>query len=88
VYDRHSHERATLLAMGEACDNINEEQCQARIRHGKIFVQQYMNNEDIHCDADENVWPNTQDRLDANYCVINSRFYFHSLKFFHLISYM
>ena len=38
AYDRHPHERATLLlAMNEACDDINADQCQAWIHHAKRF---------------------------------------------------
>ncbi|MGH0164636.1 UNVERIFIED_CONTAM: hypothetical protein FKN15_052414 [Acipenser sinensis] len=89
VYDRHPHERATLLlAMDEACDDINADQCQAWIRHAKRFFPRCMNNEDIYCDVDENLWPNAQDRLDANECVLNVMFYFHSFNLFHLISYI
>ncbi len=62
-----SLERATLLqAMDEACDDISVVQCQAWIRHAKSFFPRYMNNDDIHCDVDENLWPNDQDRLDPN----------------------
>ncbi len=32
----------------------------------KVFFPRYMNNDDIHCDVDENIWPNDQDRLDLN----------------------
>ncbi|KAI2643019.1 P3N-PIPO polyprotein [Labeo rohita] len=65
VYDRHPHEHVSLLqAMGEACGDITAEQCQAWIRHARKFFPRCLNNEDIHCDVDENVWPNVNDRLD------------------------
>lgn len=55
VYDRHPHEHATLLlAMDEACDDINADQCQAWIRHTRRFFPR--------C----NLWPNAQHSLDAN----------------------
>ncbi|KAJ8008780.1 hypothetical protein DPEC_G00081970, partial [Dallia pectoralis] len=67
VYDRQPLERATLLqAMDYACEDINVDQCQAWIRHAKRFFPRCLNNEDIHCDVDENLWPNAQDRLDPN----------------------
>ncbi|XP_034147992.1 uncharacterized protein LOC117594488 [Esox lucius] len=67
VYDRHPLERATLLqAMDDACDDINVDQCQAWIRHAKRFFPRCLNNENIHCDVDENLWPNAQDRLEPN----------------------
>jgi hypothetical protein len=66
VYDGFPQERATLLlAMDEACDNIISYQYQAWICLTKMYLPQCMNN-DIHCDVDENFWPNVQDRLDAN----------------------
>ncbi len=60
-------ERATLLqAMDEACDDISVDQCQAWIHHVKSFYSRCMNNDDVHWDVDENLWPNVQDRLDPN----------------------
>ncbi|XP_025753599.1 uncharacterized protein LOC109204711 isoform X2 [Oreochromis niloticus] len=65
VYDRHPHEHVSLLqAMCEACGDITAEQCQAWIRHARRFFPRCLNNEDIHCDVDENLWPNVNDRLD------------------------
>ncbi|KAL3996900.1 E74-like factor 3 [Sarotherodon galilaeus] len=65
VYDHHPHEHVSLLqAMCEACGDITAEQCQAWIRHARRFFPRCLNNEDIHCDVDENVWPNVNDRLD------------------------
>jgi hypothetical protein len=49
----------------EACDDINADHCQAWICHVKRFFPRCMNNRDIHCDVDENLWPNAQDRFDA-----------------------
>jgi hypothetical protein len=57
-----------LLAMDEAYDDINSDQCQAWIRHAKSYFTRCMNN--IHFDVDENLWPNAQNRLDANECVL------------------
>jgi hypothetical protein len=67
VYGHHPHEHATLLlAKDESYDNINADQCQAWIRHAKMFFPRCVNNEDIHCDVDENLWPNAQETLHAN----------------------
>lgn len=67
--------------MNEAFDDINADQCQAWISHVKRFFLRCMNNEDIHCDVDENLWPNAQDRLHANDWVLNLMFYFHSFNY-------
>ncbi len=32
----------------------------------KGFFPRYMNDDDIHCNVEENLWPNYQDRLDPN----------------------
>ncbi len=57
MYDRHPHEHVTLLqAMDDACGDITAEQCQAWIHHARTFFLQWVNNKDIHCDVDENVW--------------------------------
>ncbi|KAL3973888.1 glutaminase [Sarotherodon galilaeus] len=53
-----------LQAMCEACGDITAEQCQAWIRHARRFFPRCLNNEDIHCDVDENLWPNVNDWLD------------------------
>ncbi len=67
VYDPQPLECATLLrAMDEACDDIGVDQCQAWIRHVKRFLSKVHEHDDIHCDVDENLWPNDQDRLDLN----------------------
>ncbi|XP_055062950.2 uncharacterized protein [Misgurnus anguillicaudatus] len=67
VYDRHPHEQATLLqAMDDACNDITADQCQAWIRHARRLFQRCLANENIHCDVDENLWPNPQDRVDGN----------------------
>jgi hypothetical protein len=72
VYNHHPRERATLLlAMDDACDDINADQWQPWIWNAKCFYPRCMNNEDINCDVDENLWPNAQDRLDANERVLN-----------------
>ncbi|KAL3972979.1 myogenic factor 5 [Sarotherodon galilaeus] len=65
VYDRHPHEHVSLLqAMCEACGDITAEQCKAWIRHARRFFPRWLNNKDIHCDVDENLWPDVNDRLD------------------------
>ncbi len=62
MYDRHPNEHATLLqAMVEACGDITAEQCQAWICHARRFFPRCLNNEDIRCDVDENLWPNVED---------------------------
>ncbi|KAI2646184.1 Insertion element IS630 uncharacterized 39 kDa protein [Labeo rohita] len=67
VYDRHPHEQVTLLqAMDDACNDITADQCQAWIRHARRFFPRCLANENIHCDVDENLWPNPQDRVDGN----------------------
>ncbi|KAL0154153.1 hypothetical protein M9458_050612 [Cirrhinus mrigala] len=67
VYDRHPHEQVTLLqAMDDACNDIIADQCQAWIRHARRFFPRCLANENIHCDVDENLWPNPQDRVDGN----------------------
>jgi hypothetical protein len=47
---------------------------QANVRLGfamqKSFFPRCMNNEDIYCNFDENLRPNAQDRLDANFPLI------------------
>ncbi len=65
MYDPYHHEHVTLLrAMDEAYDDITAEQCQAWIHHARRFFPRCLNNEDIHCDVDENIWPNVEDWLD------------------------
>ncbi|KAA0716150.1 hypothetical protein E1301_Tti015860 [Triplophysa tibetana] len=67
VYDRHPHEQVTLLqAMDDGCNDITAEQCQAWICHARRFFPRCLANENIHCDVDENLWPNPQDRVDGN----------------------
>ncbi|KAI2667403.1 Insertion element IS630 uncharacterized 39 kDa protein [Labeo rohita] len=59
VYDRHPHEQVTLLqAMDDACNDITADQCQAWIHHARRFFPRCLANENIHCDVDENLWPN------------------------------
>jgi hypothetical protein len=47
--------------MDEACNDFNP---------GSGFAIRFfpwcMNNDDIYCDFNESLWPNAQDRLDAN----------------------
>jgi hypothetical protein len=57
--------------MDEAYNDISPD---VWIHHAKQFVPRCMNNEDIYCDIDENLWPNAQDRLDATYCLLNMTF--------------
>ncbi len=67
VHDRHPHEQVTLLqAMDDACNYITADQCQAWIRHARRFFPRCLANENIHCDVDENLWPNPQHRVDDN----------------------
>ena len=67
VYDRRPHEQATLLqAMDNACNDITADQCQAWIRHVRRFFTRCLANENLHCDVDENLWPDPQDRVDGN----------------------
>lgn len=67
VHDRHPHEQVTLLqAMDDACNDITADQCQAWIRHARRFFPRCLANENIHCDVDENLWPNPQHRVDDN----------------------
>ena len=64
---RRPHEQATLLqAMDDACNDITADQCQAWIRHAQRFFPRCLANENIHCDVDENLWANPQDRVDGN----------------------
>ncbi len=36
------------------------------IRHARRFFPRCLDNENIHCDVDENLWPNPQHRVDDN----------------------
>ena len=38
----------------------------AWIRHARRFFPRCLANENIHCDVDENLWPNPQDRVEGN----------------------
>lgn len=61
------HERAILVqVMDESCNDIDPDQCQARIRYAQRFFPRCMDSEDIYCDVIENIWPNAEDRLDPN----------------------
>lgn len=65
VHDKQPREQVTLLqAMDDACNDITAHQCQAWIRHAQRFFPRCLANENIHCDVDENLWPNPQDRVD------------------------
>ena len=67
VYEMRPHEQAThLQAMDDACNDITADQCQAWIRHARRFFPRCLANENIHCDVDENLWPNPQDRVEGN----------------------
>lgn len=68
VYERGiTNEQVTLLqAMDDTCNDIMADQCQAWIRHARRFFPRCLTNESIHCDVDENLWPNSQDMVDGN----------------------
>ena len=60
-------EQATFLqAIDDACNDITADQCQAWIHRARIFIPRCLANENIHCDVDENLWPNPQDRVEGN----------------------
>ncbi len=65
VHNRHPHKQVTLL---QAIDGAYNDQCQACICHARrfFFFTRCLTNENIHCDVDENLWPNPQDRVDKN----------------------
>ncbi len=59
----------------------------------KGFFPRCMNNDDIHCDVNENLWPNDQDRLDPNECNVCVCtkcyvFYFYLVNLFYLNVYI
>ena len=65
VYDHNPHTQMSQLdAMNAAFEDTSAEDCQAWIRHAKIFFPRCLARENICCDIDENMWPNAGDRLD------------------------
>ncbi len=54
------------MNMDDACNDITADQCQAWNRHARRFFPRCLANENIHCDVDENLWPNPQHRVDDN----------------------
>ncbi len=52
--------------MYDACNDISADQCQAWIRHARRVFPRCLANKNIHCDVDENLWPNPHDRVDGN----------------------
>ncbi|TWW80190.1 hypothetical protein D4764_01G0000050 [Takifugu flavidus] len=66
VYDREPHTQVTLLAaMDAACQDITADSCRAWIRHARRYYPRCLAREDIRCDVDENLWPNRQEREEA-----------------------
>ncbi|KAI7790162.1 hypothetical protein IRJ41_011132 [Triplophysa rosa] len=62
VYDRQPHTQMTLLsAMDATCDDITADAC----RGSKRFFPHCITREDIHCDVDENLWPNRPERQEV-----------------------
>ncbi|XP_061561327.1 uncharacterized protein LOC133417554 isoform X2 [Phycodurus eques] len=65
VLDCHSHRGMSLLdAMNASCQAINAETCQGWIRRARRFFPRCIAREDIHCDVDENLWPNVKELVD------------------------
>ncbi|XP_029681515.1 uncharacterized protein [Takifugu rubripes] len=64
VYDRDT--QVTLLAaMDAACQDNTADSCRAWIRHARRYYPRCLAREDIRCDVDENLWPNRQEREEA-----------------------
>uniref|UniRef100_A0A672NUQ4 Uncharacterized protein n=1 Tax=Sinocyclocheilus grahami TaxID=75366 RepID=A0A672NUQ4_SINGR len=66
VYDREPYIRAHLLqAMEEACLDISVDACQGWIRHTRGFYPRCLARANIACDVDEILWPDPEQRWDA-----------------------
>ncbi|KAI7790308.1 hypothetical protein IRJ41_012888 [Triplophysa rosa] len=66
VYDREPYIRAHLLqAMEEACLDISIDACQGWIRHAREFYSRCLARANIACDVDEILWPDPEQRRDA-----------------------
>ena len=66
MYDLQPRTQMTLLAaMDTACDDITADACRGWMRHFKRFFPRCITREYIHCDVDENLWPNRQERREV-----------------------
>ena len=54
-----------LQAMEEACWAVGFEACQGFMRHSRRFFQRCLDQEDMACDVDEALWPDRNQRRDA-----------------------
>ena len=66
MYEHWAQDQRSLLhAMDAACDDITGDQCRGWLRHACCFFPHCMARENIHCDVDENLWPDGQQRGDG-----------------------
>lgn len=66
VYDREPYMRVHLLqAMEEACLDVSVDACQGWIRHARGFYPRCLARANIACDVDEILWPDPEQRQEA-----------------------
>ena len=59
------NQRSLLHTMGAACDDFTGDQCRGWLRHACLFFPHCITRESIHCDVDNNLWPDRQQHVDG-----------------------
>ncbi|KAJ8380233.1 hypothetical protein SKAU_G00010110 [Synaphobranchus kaupii] len=63
---RYQYVQLSLLdAMNAGYGDITVEDCQGWLRHARRFFPRCLQRQDIRCDVDEVLWPNREERMDA-----------------------
>ena len=60
MYEHRAQDQRSLLhAMDAACEDITGDQCRGWLRHARRFFPRCIARENIRCDVDENLWPDS-----------------------------
>ncbi|XDV31835.1 hypothetical protein PO909_002784 [Leuciscus waleckii] len=66
MYEHWAQDQRSLLhAIDAGCEDITGDQCRGWLRHARHFFPRCIARENIHCDVDENLWPDRQQRVDG-----------------------